>query len=612
MVAEPWILKMRNQVSSNLKQAFHSEAPRKKTHNPPRKQEPKQLLEILSFEVANVMSKTIHLHKSLSDSEISRLKNEISKFEGVTQLVSSDQSRVLELALAEKLDELNRVAGVISRLGRKCTEPALQGFEHVYGDIVNGLIDVKELGFLVKDMGGMIRRMERYVSSTLSLYNEMEVLSELEQATKKFHNTQHEESRRAFEQKLSWQRQDVRHLREVSLWSQTYDKAVEMLARTACTIYARICVVFGEYVNRGGLPVVVGGSESSSTIVHECLGNSGSVTKHECHVSGTLKRAQSKSSNGFYSSPIGWREPMSSLRPRMGPRNPDMADLFCAEDFNFPCVTNPGRIFMDCLSLSSSISRVDDGDDGSTDVVDRNDRGSQLSSCYSVVSGGFKREIHNLNQARVSFSSSGSHGKLGGNSVGNSSTGPKSWVTFYSPQSTIGGSALALHYANLIIVIEKLLRYPHLVGDEARDDLYQMLPLSLRASLKTNLKAYMKSLAIYDAPLAHEWKERVSRILRWLTPLAHNMMKWQSERNFEQHQIVTRTNVLLVQTLYFADRDKIEKVICELLVGLNYICRYEHQQIALLDCGSSLDFEECLEWQMQCSATAYPIEEKSM
>lgn len=598
MVAEPWILKMRNQVSSNLKQAFLSETPRKKTHNPPRRQEPKQVLGILSFEVASVMSKTIHLHKSLSDSEISRLKNEISKSEGVTQLVSSDQSRVLELALAEKLDELNRVAGVISRLGRKCTEPALQGFEHVYGDIVNGLIDVKGLGFLVKDMGGMVRRMERYVSCTSSLYNEMEVLSELEQATKKFHNTQNEESRRAFEQKLAWQRQDVRHLREVSLWNQTYDKAVEMLARTACTIYARICTVFGEYVHRGGLPVLVG-SELPSKMVDECPRNSGSVRLN----SGPLKRPQSKSSNGFHSGPIERRGPTSSLRPQLGCRYPDMADLFQAEDFNFPCVTSPGRIFMDCLSLSSSISRIDDDDDGSIDVVDHNDRSSQLSSCCSVVSGGLKREILNPNQSRASFSSSGSRRQHNWNPVGNSQIGPKSWVTFYSLPSSVGGSALALHYANLIIIIEKLLHYPHLVGEEARDDLYQMLPSSLRTSLKNSLKAYMKGLAIYDAPMAHDWKERVDRILRWLAPLAHNMIRWQSERNFEQHQIVMRTNVLLVQTLYFSDRVKTEEVICELLVGLNYICRYEHQQNALLDYASSFDYEECLEWQMQYSST---------
>jgi hypothetical protein len=81
------------------------------------------------------------------------------------------------------------------------------------------------------------------------------------------------------------------------------------------------------------------------------------------------------------------------------------------------------------------------------------------------------------------------------------------------------------------------------------------------------------------------------------------MIRWQSERNFEQHQIVKRTNVLLLQTLYFADRGKTETAICELLVGLNYICRYEHQQNALLDCASSFDFEDCMQWQLQCRAS---------
>ncbi|KAL0388445.1 UNVERIFIED_CONTAM: protein PSK SIMULATOR 2 [Sesamum radiatum] len=235
MVAELWILKMGNQVSSNLKHALYLENSTKSSNKKQGAQE-RQTIGILSFEVANVMSKIIHLHKSLTDSEILKLKNEILKSEGIRTLVSSDEKQLLELALVEKFDDLNRVAGVVSRLGKKCTIPALQGFEHVYGDIVSGMIDIKELGFLVKDMESMVRKMERYVSSTASLYTEMEVMNELEVATKKFQQNQHEESRKAFEQKLTWQKQDVSHLKDVSLWNQTYDKIVELLARTVCTI----------------------------------------------------------------------------------------------------------------------------------------------------------------------------------------------------------------------------------------------------------------------------------------------------------------------------------------------------------------------------------------
>ncbi|KAJ1391822.1 hypothetical protein SESBI_36331 [Sesbania bispinosa] len=603
MVAEAWIVKMGNQVSANLKHALLLETLTKRKQNHKRS-DTKETIGILSFEVASLMSKTVHLHKSLSESEISKLKNEILNSEGVKNLVSSDEAHLLELALAEKLEELNRVASVVSRLGKKCSEPALQGFEHVYGDIVGGVIDVKELGFLVKHMEGMVRKMDRYVSATRNLYSEMEVLNELEQAVKKFQHNQHEESRRAFEQKLIWQKQDVRHLKDISLWNQTFDKVVELLARTVCTIYARISVVFGESALRKNSLVLGGGSP---TMQNECGFMSGHINVQMN--SERLKRNQSKR-NGFHPGSNGRMAMVerrgTTSKPQIDMRRGELASLR-PEDFGFPCGTSPGRLFMECLSLSSSVAKFDDIDDGY--VVNKEDQYSHISSCRSVGIGNnsMKREqlchsgVLSHSQSGVPFTGELRQAKYGVQSC--STFGPKSRLAHYAPPSTLGGSALALHYANVIIVIEKLLRYPHLVGEEARDDLYQMLPTSLRLSLKAKLKSYVKNLAIYDAPLAHDWKENLDEILRWLAPLAHNMIRWQSERNFEQHQIVSRTNVLLLQTLYFADREKTEESICELLVGLNYICRYEQQQNALLDCASSFDFEDCMEWQLQCGAS---------
>lgn len=585
---------MGNQVSSNLKQALREPSSTKRKQNLKRSESKQAIIGILSFEVANIMSKTVHLHKSLSDSEISKLKNGILNSEGVNKVVSSDKSYLLELALAEKLEELNRVASVISRLGKKCSEPALLGFEHVYEDIVNGVIDVKELGFLVKHMEGMVRKMDRYVNATRSLYSEMEVLNELEQAVKKFQHNQHEESKRAFEQKLMWQKQDVRHLKDVSLWNQTYDKVVELLARTVCTIYGRISVIFGDSALRKNN---IGPGGGSAPMNNECG-----------YMSGQLKRNYSRK-NGCHSGPVG-RTVVERKGTNCKPHQIDMrrGELasFRPEDFGFPCGTSPGRLFMECLSLSSSVSKFGDNDD---DIVYREDQYNHSSSCRSgVLKNGMKRDDNScysgaLNHSHSGVPFTGDLRQINPGVSNNSTFGPKSRLTAYAPPSTLGGSALALHYANVIIVIEKLLRYPHLVGEEARDDLYQMLPTSLRLSLRAKLKSYVKNLAIYDAPLAHDWKETLDGILQWLAPLAHNMIRWQSERNFEQHQIVSRSNILLLQTLYFADRAKAEEAICDLLVGLNYICRYEHQQNALLDCASSFDFEDCMEWQMQCDAS---------
>ncbi|KAL5139169.1 hypothetical protein HKD37_10G029160 [Glycine soja] len=586
MVAEAWIVKMGNQVSANLKHALLLEPSAKRKHNP-KSQDNKELIGILSFEVANVMSKTVHLHRSLSEPEIVKLKNEISNSQGVQNLVSSQEGYLLGLARAEKLEELNRVANVVSRLGKKCSLPALQGFEHVYGDIVSGVIDVRELGFLVKHMEGMVKKMDRYVSATRSLHSEMGVLNDLEQAVKKFQHNLHEESRRAFEQKLTWQKQDVRHLKEISLWNQNFDKVVELLARTVCTIYARICMIFGDSTWRKSNSLGLSGGSPSPTLQNEC-----GLVSDQISVPVSSEKLKSNHGKRNGRTAVETRETIS--RPM---RRGELAYLQI-EDFGFPCGTSPGRLFMDCLSLSSSVAEFDDDDDDH--VVDREDQHDRVSISQSIgVENKAKKRDHlyhsgcpNHVQSGVPFTED----------LSCSTFGPQSRLSVYAPPSTLGGCALALHYANVITVMEKLLRYPHLVGEEARNNLYQMLPTSLRLSLKGKLKSYVKNLAIYDAPLAHDWKVTLDGILKWLAPLAHNMIRWQSERNFEQHQIVSRTNVLLFQTLYFADKDKTEEAICQLLMGLNYICRYEQQQNALLGCASSFDFEDCMEWQLQCGA----------
>lgn len=565
MVAEPWLVKIGSHVTSNLKHALLLEPSSKKSTRNRQEIQSKtpETIGILSFEVANVMSKTVRLHKSLTNSEISKLKSQILSSDGVKTLVSSDETYLLDLALSEKLEELNFIAGVVSRLGKKCTIPQLQGFQHVYGDIVSGAIDVTDLGFLVKDMDAMVRKLERFVNSTSTLYGEMAVLNELEITTKKFQQNQHEESRKVFEQKLIWQIQDVRHLKNVSLWNQTYNKVVEILARTVCTLYARIFSVFSDSISRREMF-----SSSSDSVTSKQLNSSRSSAQNSNQISGSCSSSLVE-------------KKIVNVKPQIQTKKEE-TNLFKSEDFNFACGLGPGRLIMECLTMNTS--KLADYNDGSTVPVS-NDQSSHVSGSCSVSSS-LKKELTN-------------HKGFKGNLVKTHITVPQRRLMVSPPPNTIGGSGFALHYANIIIVIEKLLHYPHLVGEEARDDLYQMLPTSLRLSLKRNLKSFSKDLAIFDAPLAHDWKDRLDGILSWLAPMAHNMIRWQTERNFEQQHIVSKSNVLLLQTLYFADREKTETAICEVLVGLNYICRYEHQQNALLDCASSFDFDDCSDWQLQ-------------
>nr|XP_043609128.1 uncharacterized protein LOC122581055 [Erigeron canadensis] len=164
-----------------------------------------------------------------------------------------------------------------------------------------------------------------------------------------------------------------------------------------------------------------------------------------------------------------------------------------------------------------------------------------------------------------------------------------------SKKPTLGDAALALHYAKVIIFIERLAISPHLISPESREDLYHMLTTSIKNSLREKLSIFSKSDAskVYNRDLAQSWSSSMQKILDWLTPLAHNMIKWHSERNFEKQQMGSGGNVLLVNTLHYADQVKSEEAITDLVLALHYISRFgrEVNDKAFMEsaCGTDCD-----------------------
>ncbi|RZC73195.1 hypothetical protein C5167_048677 [Papaver somniferum] len=304
------------------------------------------------------------------------------------------------------------------------------------------------------------KKIDRYISSTASLYREMDELTEIEHVFKKVlqcsdHESLIKEKKISdIQQKLFWLKQEVKHLKESSLWNKTFDSITSILARSTFTCLARIKLVFG--IGTQG--------------VHPSMNNDSSLPRS------------------------------SSVSATVYPSSPTFA--------------------------------------GEVDVAVDDEKDEEMKL-------GFFEANSKLLKA---------------------------------PPSTLGAAALALHYSNLIIVIEKMIRSPQLVGIDARDDLYGMLPTSIRVSLRDRLKGVGFSAS--DPSLATEWRDALGRILSWLSPLAHNMIKWQSERSFEQQNLIHKNNVLLLQTLFFANQTKAEAAITELLVGLNYIWRFEREMNA--------------------------------
>uniref|UniRef100_A0A6V7QWP7 DUF668 domain-containing protein n=1 Tax=Ananas comosus var. bracteatus TaxID=296719 RepID=A0A6V7QWP7_ANACO len=527
---------------------------------------------VLAFEAASLMSKTAHLWYALDDASVARLRDDFLHLEGVRKLVSDDDDFLLGLALDEMADSLGFLTRSVARLGRRCSDPLLRRFDRLFADLTKSGHDPYGLRYAGKKMERKVKKMERLVAATSDLYQELEVLAELEQALRRVQPRNDPRSIAEFAHKVVWQRQQVKYLRGASLWGRTYDYAVRLLARSLFTILARIKLVFG-FEHKGAADPAAGRrlsrSHSVAGLMHSSVHPSDYNEIHRFS-SGPLGNSTAKSG------PITSRESrdVGKQRPPHGRLHHSGKGM----KTRWPSVG--AKPFKGCMA------------GGSESPV--------LQSCISL-DGGFRRSSAgpaNHVEKERDYIETQFRGNFSSMKLFSSLFESKSKL-LNAPESTLGAAALALHYANVIIVIEKLAASPHLIGPDARDDLYNMLPMSIRSSLRTRLKIYARNLAapVYDPALAVEWTEAITRILEWLAPLAHNMIRWQSERNFEQQHVVSSTNVLLLQTLYYANQMKTEAAITELLVGLNYLWRHgrELNAKAILECVSGRDFDDCFE-----------------
>ena len=476
----------------------------------------------------------------LSDSQIVRLKEEIVHSVGIRNLVSEDGDYLTDLALAEIIQNLGYVAKSVARLGKSCTDPVYHSLEHIFDDPIKSNLNWYGWEYRLKKVERKVKKMQRFVAVTAQLYQELEVLAELEQSLRRMrHNVNSSQVKlHEFQQKVMWQLQEVKNLRDMSPWVRTYDYTVRLLLRSLFTIIGRIKSVFG--IKR------LASMEDNSN--YECMNAELLVRSHSISVcTYNVVHPSEKSLSRIHSGPLG------RSASNMGLSVDKFKSKKQCEKTPLPKTRGLARVapFMGCMTggiespflQSSGSPRTTDA--FLNDVDKPQDRNSMPLSCSN--------QIHTKESLFVS----------------------KCKLLNGHP-STLGGAALALHFANIIILIEKLVSNPYMIGLDGRDDLYNMLPTSVRASLRIKLKLFSKTAAssAYDAALATEWKLTTAKVLEWLAPLAHNMKRWHSERNFERQCMVPGTNVLLVQTLHFADQVKTKAIIVELIMGLNYISRF--------------------------------------
>ncbi|CAN0914969.1 hypothetical protein LINGRAHAP2_LOCUS28859 [Linum grandiflorum] len=148
--------------------------------NLPRSTKPTKTIGILSFEIASLMTKLIHLWQSLSDKNVIRLKNDSISLHGVRKIVSNNESFLLGLACAELAENLRLVAKSVSRIAaHRCSDGTHRRFADS-GHDPNGWV----AGW--KEMEGKVnRKMDCYVTATTAFRKEIDELTAIETALRK-------------------------------------------------------------------------------------------------------------------------------------------------------------------------------------------------------------------------------------------------------------------------------------------------------------------------------------------------------------------------------------------------------------------------------------------
>ncbi|KAF8018256.1 hypothetical protein BT93_H3219 [Corymbia citriodora subsp. variegata] len=146
-----------------------------------------------------------------------------------------------------------------------------------------------------------------------------------------------------------------------------------------------------------------------------------------------------------------------------------------------------------------------------------------------------------------------------------------------SSSKTLGSAGLALHYANIIGQIDTLVSRSGSVPPNSREALYQGLP----AHVKTALRSKLQSFQLVEELSIPQIKGEMEKTLQWLAPFAANTTKahhgfgwvgeWANTGSDLNRKPTGQNDLLRIETLHHADKEKTDVYILELVVWLHYL-----------------------------------------
>ncbi|CAI5532226.1 unnamed protein product [Closterium sp. Naga37s-1] len=135
-------------------------------------------------------------------------------------------------------------------------------------------------------------------------------------------------------------------------------------------------------------------------------------------------------------------------------------------------------------------------------------------------------------------------------------------------EACVGEAGLALHYANVVVLLERIIQQPDEVLGPTRDELYEMLPRNIQYLLRVQLQDALNFQA--DGRV----EANLKRGLLLLPTMAHNTITWHSLHT-PGAALDSSEAVFQVQTFYFANLQAVNATLVDVLLGLCRICGVE-------------------------------------
>uniref|UniRef100_A0A0A9DRQ5 DUF668 domain-containing protein n=1 Tax=Arundo donax TaxID=35708 RepID=A0A0A9DRQ5_ARUDO len=145
---------------------------------------------------------------------------------------------------------------------------------------------------------------------------------------------------------------------------------------------------------------------------------------------------------------------------------------------------------------------------------------------------------------------------------------------------TLGSAGLSLHYANIISQIDNIVSRSSVPPQSTRDALYHGLPPNVKSALRTRL---LTSSEPQELPIT-QIRCSMEKTLQWIVPVANNTARahhgfgwvgeWANTGNDISRKQAGQSDVLKIETLYHADKEKTDACILDLVVWLHCLISY--------------------------------------